>query len=127
VPLPSWLARVNRRVTNRLLDPAAATLPYFGVIYHRGRVSGRVYRTPVNVFPTDDGVIIALTYGRTDWVRNVMATGGCEIVHRGRGIELVSPRLLGRIEAGAAVPSFVRFALDLLGVEEFLVLRRQKG
>jgi deazaflavin-dependent oxidoreductase (nitroreductase family) len=121
VPLPSWLARVNRRLTNRLLGPAAAMLPYFGVIHHRGRVSGRPYRTPVNVFPTDDGFIVALTYGRTDWVRNVLAMGECELEHRGRHHRLTAPRLVGRTEA-AEVPSFVRFSLDLIGVEEFLRL-----
>jgi deazaflavin-dependent oxidoreductase (nitroreductase family) len=122
VPLPNWLARVNRRVTNRLVGPAAGRLPYFAVILHRGRVSGRQYRTPVNAFPADGGFIVALTYGRTDWVRNVLASDGCEIEHLGDRRKLVRPRLIGRTEAGAGVPSFVLFVLDLLRVEEFLRL-----
>lgn len=121
MPLPSWLARVNRRLTNRLLGPAAGTLPYFGVIHHRGRVTGQLYQTPVNVFSADDGFVIALTYGRTDWVRNVLAMVECELDHRGRRYRLTAPRLIARTEA-SEVPSFVLFFLDLIGVEEFLRL-----
>jgi deazaflavin-dependent oxidoreductase (nitroreductase family) len=123
MPLPNWLARVNRRLTNPLLDPAASRLPYFAVILHRGRVTGRPYRTPVNLFLAKDGFIVALTYGRaTDWVSNVVASGGCEIVHRGRRFRLTAPRLVGRTEGGATVPSFVRFVLDVLGVEDYVRL-----
>jgi deazaflavin-dependent oxidoreductase (nitroreductase family) len=123
VPLPTWLARVNRRATNRLLGPPAARLPYFGVILHRGRVSGSLYRTPVNVFRTDDGFLVALTYGPTDWLRNVMAASGCELEHRGRSYRLTAPRLLGRRDAERTIPSFVLFFLDLIGVKEFVVLK----
>jgi deazaflavin-dependent oxidoreductase (nitroreductase family) len=123
VPLPSWLARVNRRATNRLLGPSAARLPFFGVILHRGRSSGRLYRTPVNVFRTNDGFIVALTYGRTEWLRNVRAAGGCELEHRGRRLRLAAPTVVGRTEAVAVIPSFVRFFLDLIGVKEFVRLK----
>lgn len=122
MPLPSWLARVNRRVTNRLVRPAAGRLPYFAVIHHRGRASSRRYRTPVNLFRSGDGFIVALTYGRTDWVRNVLASGGCEIEHRGRRYRLTTPRLIGRADAARFIPSVVRFVLALIGVEEFLHL-----
>ena len=124
MPLPSWLARLNRRATNRVLGPPAARLPFFGVILHRGRSSGRLYRTPVNVFRTNDGFIVALTYGRTEWLRNVLAAEGCELEHRGRRYRLIAPRVIGRAEAGRAIPSFVRFALDLIGVDEFVHLNR---
>jgi deazaflavin-dependent oxidoreductase (nitroreductase family) len=128
VPLPAWLARANRRLTNPLLAPAAARLPYFAVILHRGRVSGRPYRTPVNAFPSDRGFIVALTYGRsTDWVRNVMVSGGCDILHRGRRVSMVAPRLVRGIEAETAIPTFVRFALDVLRVQEFLRLDTRRG
>jgi deazaflavin-dependent oxidoreductase (nitroreductase family) len=123
MPLPDWLARVNRRLTNPLLAPAASRLPYFAVIHHRGRVTGRRYRTPVNAFATDDGFVVALTYGSDrDWVSNVLAAGGCEIVHRGRRLVMTAPRLIGETESGTAIPSFVRFVLDVLRVEEFVRL-----
>ena len=51
----------------------AGWLPGFGIVIHTGRHSGRTYETPVNVFRTDGGFVFALTYGRADWVQNVMA------------------------------------------------------
>ena len=31
------------------------------------------------MFRTDDGFIVALTYGRADWVQNVMAAGSAKL------------------------------------------------
>ena len=45
-----------------------------GVVVHRGRRTGRVYQTPVNVFATGDGYVLALTNGPdANWVKNVLA------------------------------------------------------
>jgi deazaflavin-dependent oxidoreductase (nitroreductase family) len=124
--LPAWLARFNREVSNPLLAPAATRLPYFGVLVHRGRASGRSYRTPVNAFPVPHGFVVALTYGpATDWVRNVLAEGECDMVHRGRRVKLMAPRLVGRGEGRSLVPAPVRPILDLLGVDSFLRLERR--
>ena len=69
-----WVAAFNLAVTNRITGLFAARLPGFGILTHVGRKSGRVYRTPVNVFRTSEGFLIALTYGReSEWVKNVMA------------------------------------------------------
>jgi hypothetical protein len=73
------MAAVNRRITNRVTGPLAPRLPGFGVIVHAGRTSGRMYRTPVNVFRVPGGYLVALTYGtNSEWVRNVVAAGGCD-------------------------------------------------
>jgi hypothetical protein len=56
-----------------------------------------------------------------------VASGECEIVHRGRRRRLRAPRLVGRTEGGEEIPSIVRFVLDLLGVQEFLRLETVKG
>ena len=46
------------------------------------------------MFATEDGYVLALTYGPgTDWVKNVLAAGGCELRTRGRAIRLTSPLL----------------------------------
>jgi deazaflavin-dependent oxidoreductase (nitroreductase family) len=59
------------------------------VVIHRGRTAGLLYRTPVTAFPYRDGFLIALTYGRdVDWVKNVIAEGGCRLIHRGRAVDL---------------------------------------
>jgi hypothetical protein len=59
-----WVAAFNLAITNRITTRFAARLPGFGILTHVGRKSGRVYRTPVNVFRAPEGFLIALTYGR---------------------------------------------------------------
>jgi deazaflavin-dependent oxidoreductase (nitroreductase family) len=86
------VARFNRAVTNRITRHFAGRAPGFGIVIHRGRTSGRVYRTPVNVFRVSEGFLIALTYGRqSDWVQNVLAQGGCALETRGRVYQLSGP------------------------------------
>jgi deazaflavin-dependent oxidoreductase (nitroreductase family) len=122
MPLPRFIARVNRRVTNRLLGGLATRLPGFGVVVHTGRRSRRQYRTPVNVFQRGDRYIIALTYGpNTDWVRNVLAHGGCTLETRGRTLRLSRPRLF-QDESRYAVPAPVRLILGIVNVCDFLEL-----
>src|SRR5215467_5106035 len=118
------MATVNRYVTNRVLGGPANRLPGFGVVHHVGRRSGRQYRTPVNVFRTPDGYVFALTYGsRAEWVRNVLAAGGCDLVTRGRRVHLTNPRLL-HDERRSMMPAHVRLVLGLAHVSEFLELTR---
>jgi deazaflavin-dependent oxidoreductase (nitroreductase family) len=125
MPLPRWLATANRRLTNRITPAAASRLPGFGVVVHTGRRSGRRYRTPVNVFAEGDGYVVALTYGAdSDWVRNVMAAGGCELEHRGRRELLDAPRI-ARDETRGRVPAAVRPMLAVLGVSEFMTLHAE--
>ena len=121
MPLPRVVARFNRRVTNRLLTPLATHLPSFGVIMHRGRRTGRLYRTPVNVFPRPGGYVVALTYGRGDWVQNVIAAGDCILETRGRFLRLKEPHLI-RDEQRRIVPGSLRIVGRFGGVAEFLDL-----
>ncbi len=124
MPLPDWLARSNRRVLNPLVRRVAGRLPWFAVVVHAGRRSGRSYRTPVNAFRTPDGFVIALTYGPdTDWVRNVLAFGEATLEHRGRQIRVTNPKLTDADEAREFLPTIVRAALRLLRVDRFLVVR----
>jgi hypothetical protein len=62
MPIPRIVARLNRIGLNRLTRRIAVWTPGFGVIVHRGRKSGREFRTPVNVFPIEGGFVVALTY-----------------------------------------------------------------
>jgi hypothetical protein len=57
-----WLAKINIAFTNRINSLFAGWLPGFGILTHVGRKSRKVYKTPVNVFRTPNGFIIALTY-----------------------------------------------------------------
>jgi deazaflavin-dependent oxidoreductase (nitroreductase family) len=117
-----WLARFNRRVTNRVARPFVGHLPGYGVIVHVGRRTGRVYRTPINLFRRPGGFVVALTYGeRTEWARNVVAAGGCVVETRGRTHRLTDPRIVTD-PARSLVPPLVRFGLRILRADQFLVL-----
>jgi deazaflavin-dependent oxidoreductase (nitroreductase family) len=117
------LARFNRAFANRLLGPTLPALPGFGAVLHRGRRSGRPYRTPVMVFRSGELYVLALPYGAdADWVRNVLAAGGCDLRTRGRSVRLVEPRVEEN-DMRSAVPSVVRWALERLGTTEFMVLK----
>ena len=122
MPLPRALARFNKVATNRIGRVLAPRVPGGGNIVHRGRRSGRTYRTPVNVFPTGHGYRFALTYGAdTDWVKNVLTAGGCQLETRGRVVRLVAPRLY-HDERRRGIRPFERQVLRLLGVADFLTL-----
>ena len=118
------MAWFNSRVTNRITRPLARWLPGFGVVEHSGRRSGRPYRTPVNVFRCGASYVIALTYGvESDWVQNVLAAGGCDLVTRGHRHRLAASAIV-HDESRRLVPAPVRLALRLLRVADFLRLEQ---
>lgn len=120
--MPKRVARFNRAATNRVVTPIAGRTPGLAIVRHRGRRSGRTYRTPVNAYARGDEYVIALVYGAdSDWVRNVTAAGGCELDVRGRQLQLTRPRIV-HDETRRDVPPIVRSALRLLGVDDFLYL-----
>jgi deazaflavin-dependent oxidoreductase (nitroreductase family) len=120
MPFPRTIARLNRAGLNRLTRHTAPLTPGMGVVIHRGRRSGRRYETPVNVFRTPDGYLFALTYGpESDWVRNVLAAGGCELRTRRRTVALTSPRVV-HDESRAGIRPLERAVLRILGVADFL-------
>lgn len=122
MPIPKAVARLNKVGFNRVVKHVAPRLPGLGVIEHRGRRTGRSYRTPVNVFRTPSGFVVALTYGSdSDWVRNVLAAGECELATRGQRFRLVSPRVY-RDATRRDMPAVVRPILGLVNVDEFLAL-----
>jgi deazaflavin-dependent oxidoreductase (nitroreductase family) len=121
--LPRRLARFNLVVTNRVTGPFAGRLPGFAVIEHVGRRSGSVRHTPVNLFRAGDRFVVALTYGRdSQWVRNVLAAGGCVALTRGRRVQLVDPEVV-HDPARRLVPGAVASVLAVIGVDDFLTLR----
>ena len=110
-------------VFNRISRRFAGWLPAFGLLLYRGRTSGKPYRTPMNVFKVGDEYVLALTYGSdVQWVKNVMAAGGCELRTRGRMVRLTDPRLFVD-PSRRSMPQPVRFFLGLIRVTEFMRLR----
>jgi deazaflavin-dependent oxidoreductase (nitroreductase family) len=122
MPASRRVARFNRRFLNRLTLRVAGYLPGFAIVSHVGRKSGRTYRTPVNAFRTDDGYIVALTYGSgSDWVKNVLAAGSCEMQTKGRRVLLSDPRI-ETDEGKSWAPLPVRFILDRIDAPEYMRL-----
>jgi hypothetical protein len=73
------------------------------------------------MFRSADRYLIALTYGADrDWVKNVLAAGGCTVETRGTTIPLTDPRVT-RADY-ELVPSAVRPILKVLGVTGFMEL-----
>ena len=117
-----WLAKFNIAVTNRITSLFAGWLPGFGILTHVGRKSAKVYRTPVNVFRASNGFIIALTYSsESEWVKNVLAAGSCELQTLGRKYQLVAPNVvLDTTRRRFPVP--VRVILRLVGADDYMEL-----
>jgi deazaflavin-dependent oxidoreductase (nitroreductase family) len=122
MPIPKVVGQWNRVGLNRVTKRVAPWLPGLGLVVHRGRRSGKVYQTPVNVFAGADGYVLALTYGTdTDWVKNVLAAGGCELRTRGQVFRLTAPRLY-HDEDRRGIRPLERQVLRALGVADFLSL-----
>ena len=116
-----------RRFVNRVVNPVtrlvAGWLPWFGMLTYVGRTTGRTYRTPINVFRRGDQYLFFLTYGSdSQWVKNVLAAGGCWIRMRGRDVRLVEPEVVVD-PARRMVARPIRFIGRLGGVTEFLLMR----
>jgi deazaflavin-dependent oxidoreductase (nitroreductase family) len=80
--MPWVLDRKGTRWMLQALSPATVI-----VLVHRGRKSGRVYKTPVEVMHEDTDrheLFVAPMFGRdSDWYRNVVADGLVEVHVRG--------------------------------------------
>jgi len=101
MPLPRWLAHINKRVFNPI-EVRRGARP---VLTHVGRSSGKTYRTPLDAHRLPDGYLFIPLYGpRTDWVRNVLAAQGAQLSVDGRHIDLRAPRLVKKKEIWPLVP-----------------------
>ena len=119
-----WLATFNILVTNRITVLFAGWIPGFGILTHVGRRSGKVYRTPINVFRTPTGFIVALPYSSSsEWVKNVLAAGGCELKSQGKRYQLSAPRVV-HDPSRKRFPIPVSIVLKLVGADEYIELSR---
>jgi deazaflavin-dependent oxidoreductase (nitroreductase family) len=116
------LWRLSRR-TSGWASPLAGQQwnPIFAQVRHRGRRSGRAYRTPVAARRVADGFIISLAFGaQVDWHRNLVAAGGGVICWRGRDYEVSRPEM---IDGDVALPAFhavQRLFLRLGGIDGYI-------
>jgi deazaflavin-dependent oxidoreductase (nitroreductase family) len=115
-----WLAAFNIVVTNRFTGLFAVWFPGLGMIAYRGGKSGRLYCTPVNVFRTHKGFIVALTYGRhAEWVKHVLAAGGCQLENPEDPVSASTPAIVHDPQ-WRQFPAAVRMFLKLVGADEFI-------
>jgi deazaflavin-dependent oxidoreductase (nitroreductase family) len=123
--LPQWLARFNRHVTNPIQRLWAGWAPTMGILEHVGRRSGNAYRTPLNVFSTDEGVAVLLTYGpNRDWLKNLTAAGEGRMRRYGKTFTVTDPRVMTKEEAAPSVKGLWRPIFSMLPFEKALLLRR---
>ncbi|MFC7310782.1 nitroreductase family deazaflavin-dependent oxidoreductase [Streptomyces monticola] len=122
MPISRRVARFNRLVANHFVGPVLSRLPGFGRVHHTGRKSGRVYTTPVKLFRRDQDIVVTLPYGPgSDWVKNVLAAGGCEITTRGRRVRLVNPTVFTD-DGRTVMPGLTRRILSRVDATQFLAL-----
>ena len=121
----SQFLRFAARITAPLARPLAGRrfIPIWAIVEHRGRRSGRIYRTPVAISRMPAGFMIPIPFGdETQWVKNVVAAGGCRLRWAGRDIELVAPAVVDKAEAVAAFNRVERTLLGSVGIAHFLRL-----
>jgi deazaflavin-dependent oxidoreductase (nitroreductase family) len=80
---------------------------YMYLLQVRGRKSGRLYETPVNMMDVDGKRYLVAPRGRTQWVRNAEATGEITL-KRGRSSQSFRLRPI----ADAEKPAFLKLYLE---------------
>lgn len=118
------VAHFNKRVTNRIQGLYAWLVPPWAVIVHRGRRSGREYRTPLFAFRRSHTLVIALLYGEeSDWLANLRAGGG-HVIRGGRSYVVGPPEVVETTAADSVLShyspperAYVRLAQKLAMLE----------
>ncbi len=117
MPMPRWWTRINRRVFN----PPVLRSGTRPALTHVGRVTGSTYRTPLDAHPVDGGFVFVLVYGaRSDWVRNVLASGQARLDVAGETFTLTTPRLISVDEAWQELGEAVKRPPRMLNIAECL-------
>lgn len=94
IRIPRPLAQVNKYIANPVMVLGARYVAPLAVVHHRGRKSGRAYRTPLLAFRHRDQIVLPLIYGETDWLRNVLAARGGSLERLGRTWTMTDPRVV---------------------------------
>jgi len=136
------MGRENRSLLDRFMDGVRIFNKYifnhftlfiarrgvgpFSVVIHQGRRSGRTYQTPVMASYVGDKIVIPLTYGdHVDWLQNILAQGGCEMIwHRERFL-VTNPNVVDTQTATADLPANRRDLFLRFDIDQFLSLQRQ--
>jgi deazaflavin-dependent oxidoreductase (nitroreductase family) len=99
---------------------------WLAVVHHKGRRSGKDYKTPVLAAPFEDGFLIPLTYGdHVDWCQNVLAAGGGALRWRNKIHQLVEPSFIMGDEARSAFSTPIRQILLRSEGMKFLKVKKR--
>ena len=106
--------RAPDALTRHLLNPAVAWMARRGVSMRgsrvlavRGRTSGQVRTTPVNVLQLDGEHYLVAPRGITQWVRNLRVAGEGEL-RLGRRVQRFTAVELGAAEAPAVLRAYLQ-------------------
>jgi deazaflavin-dependent oxidoreductase (nitroreductase family) len=113
---PPWLERFQIKYFNPLLKPVARYLPGTAIIKHRGRKSGTPYETIVTAYRKGPVLAIALAHGKTNWVKNVLATGEADVQFIRKNVHITNPRVLPAGSDGEGLPFMARVQARRVGV-----------
>jgi deazaflavin-dependent oxidoreductase (nitroreductase family) len=128
MPIPKSITRFNKYVTNRFLLLFAGWIPPLAIIEHRGRRSGRPYRTPVLAFPIANGYVFALTYGRNvDWVRNLRSSDQGILLYDGETVQIHCFQLVRYEAVRERYPGIVRLFLGVIRVVDCLIAEKRSS
>lgn len=117
MPLPRWLAQLNKRTFNKR-EIKSGDWP---VLCHVGRSSGRVFETPLGAHEVEGGYLFIANYGRdSDWVKNILAGGSATLRIDGGEVALVSPRMVPKDEAVRQMAVGIKWPPALMNVTEAL-------
>ena len=99
-PVQSSLRQLTKLTRPLALRSAGKQGSSTSVVRHVGRKTGQSYQTPVVAVEHDGTVYIALPYGeRTDWLKNVLATGSATVVSGGDSSKVDRPEVIPMAEA----------------------------
>ena len=105
---PDWF-------TQHVFNPLVQGLTRLGlsvwgsrILEHRGRVSGRRFRTPVNLLTIDGVEYLVAPRGETQWVRNVRQADGHLVLILGRRRQTRSGRELPVDERVPVLRAYLR-------------------
>jgi hypothetical protein len=125
MPIPKSITVFNKHVTNRFFLLFSGWIPPLAVIEHHGRISGRQFKVPVLAFPTADGYLFALTYGRNvDWVRNLRSSGYGILKYGGGAEKIHYLQLIPYVEVKENFPGVVRLFLQIIQVTDCLMVEK---
>ncbi|MBS9534297.1 nitroreductase family deazaflavin-dependent oxidoreductase [Mycobacterium sp. M1] len=113
---PDWLDGIQNKYVSPLVKRFQRYIPTFTVIEHKGRKSGKPYKTVVHGYTKGSSFAVMLGHGKADWVRNVLAAGGADVHLFRRSVHITNPRIVPIGGDVSNLPLIVRLAARRVGI-----------